>query len=116
MMYSRLVLARNMLRDDGVVFISIDDNEVAQLRKICDEVFGEDNFVAQVIWERAFSPVNLKKHFSESHDYVVCYAENVVNLVCNGLPRSKEAITDIQIQIMTCAVTGLPPTCRLAPQ
>lgn len=91
MMYSRLVLARNMLRDDGVVFISIDDNEVAQLRKICDEVFGEDNFVAQVIWERAFSPVNLKKHFSESHDYVVCYAENVVNLVCNGLPRSKEA-------------------------
>ena len=91
MMYSRLVLARNMLRDDGVVFISIDDNEVAQLRKICDEVFGEDNFVAQVIWERAFSPINLKKHFSESHDYVVCYAENVVNLVCNGLPRSKEA-------------------------
>ena len=91
MMYSRLVLARNMLRDDGVVFISIDDNEVAQLRKICDEVFGEDNFVVQVIWERAFSPINLKKHFSESHDYVVCYAENVVNLVCNGLPRSKEA-------------------------
>jgi adenine-specific DNA-methyltransferase len=91
MMYPRLVLARNLLRDNGVIFISIDDGEVAQLRKICDEVFGESNFVANVIWERAFSPVNLKKHFSESHDYIVCYAKDSNNLICNGLQRSEEA-------------------------
>jgi adenine-specific DNA-methyltransferase len=91
MIYPRLVLARNLLRDDGVIFISIDDHEVAQLRKICDEVFGESNFVAQVIWERAYAPVNLKKHFSESHDYIVCYASNLGNLVCNGFCRSEDA-------------------------
>jgi len=91
MMYPRLVLARNLLREDGVVFISIDDSEVAQLRKICDEVLGESNFVACIVWERAYSPVNLKKHFSESHDYIICYAKTLNNLVCNGLPRSEEA-------------------------
>jgi adenine-specific DNA-methyltransferase len=91
MIYPRLVLARNLLRDDGVIFISIDDHEVAQLRKICYEVFGESNFVAQVIWERAYAPVNLKKHFSESHDYIVCYASNLGNLVCNGFCRSEDA-------------------------
>jgi adenine-specific DNA-methyltransferase len=91
MIYPRLVLARNLLRDDGVIFISIDDGEVAQLRKICDEVFGESNFVASIVWERAYSPVNLKKHFSESHDYIVCYANNITNLTCNGLSRSEDA-------------------------
>ena len=90
MMYPRLRLARNLLTDDGVIFISIDDNEVDNLKKICNEVFGEDNFLAQVIWERAFSPVNLKKHFSESHDYIICYAKNIDELVCNGLPRKDE--------------------------
>lgn len=90
MMYPRLRLAANLLRDDGVIFISIDDNEVTNLRKICDEVFGEENFVAQIIWERAYSPVNLKKHFSESHDYIICYAKNIEICVCNGLPRSVE--------------------------
>ena len=68
MMYSRLMVARNLLADDGVIFISIDDNEQENLKKICDDVLGEKNFIAQVIWERAYAPVNLKKHFSESHD------------------------------------------------
>jgi len=90
MMYPRLRLARNLLTDDGVIFISIDDNEVHNLRKICDEVFGEDNFVAQVIWERAYAPVNLKKHFSECHDYILCYAKNIDLLNCNGLPRDEK--------------------------
>lgn len=90
MMYPRLRLARNLLTDDGVIFISIDDNEADNLKKICNEVFGEDNFLAQVIWERAFSPVNLKKIFSESHDYIICYAKNIDELVCNGLPRKDE--------------------------
>ena len=92
MMYPRLRLAANLLRDDGVIFISIDDHEAHNLRKICDEVFGEENFVAQVIWERAYAPVNLKKHFSESHDYIVCYAKNKDVLVCNGLPKTDGAM------------------------
>lgn len=91
MMYSRLKLAKNLLSEDGVIFISIDDNEVHTLKQMCNELFGETNFVASVIWERAFAPVNLKKHFSESHDYVLCYAKNLGELVCNGIPRSKTA-------------------------
>lgn len=91
MIYSRLLLARNLLSDDGVIFISIDDNEQENLKKIVDEVFGPSNFIAQVVWERSFSPVNLKKHFSESHDYILCYAKNIDKAVCNGLPRNNES-------------------------
>ncbi|NCU29479.1 site-specific DNA-methyltransferase [Candidatus Saccharibacteria bacterium] len=91
MIYPRLKLARNLLTEDGVIFISIDDNEQSNLKKICDEVFGEDNFLAQVIWERAYSPVNLKKHFSESHDYILCYARDSNRAINNGLPRSDDA-------------------------
>ena len=91
MMYPRLRLARNLLKDSGVIFISIDDNEQANLKSICDEIFGEENFIANVIWERAYSPVNLKKHFSESHDYILAYSKNIEISVCNGLPRSDEA-------------------------
>ena len=91
MMYPRLKLARNLLTDDGVMFISIDDNEQANLKKLCDEIFGEENFVAQIVWERAYAPVNLKKHFSESHDYIMCYSKNINLSINNGLKRSEEA-------------------------
>lgn len=91
MIYPRLKLARDFLREDGVIFLSIDDNEQENLKKICDEIFGRDNFVAQIIWERAYAPVNLKKHFSESHDYILCYAKNLPELSCNGLPRNAES-------------------------
>ncbi|MEE0841275.1 MAG: site-specific DNA-methyltransferase [Christensenellales bacterium] len=91
MIYPRLKVARDLLTDDGVIFISIDDNEQANLKKICDEVFGESNFIAQIVWERAYSPVNLKKHFSESHDYIICYSKDKEKAICNGLPRSQEA-------------------------
>lgn len=87
MIYPRLKLAKDLLSEDGVIFISIDDNEVENLRKICDEIFGEGNFIAQVIWERAFAPVNLKKHFSPSHDYMICYSKNIERCICNGLKR-----------------------------
>ena len=87
MIYPRLKLAKDLLDDEGVIFISIDDSEVGNLRKICDEIFGGRNFLAQIIWERAFAPVNLKKHFSPSHDYIICYANNIDNCVCNGLKR-----------------------------
>ena len=91
MAYPRIKLAKDLLSDDGVIFISMDDHEQENVKKICDEIFGKANFLAQVVWERAYSPVNLKKHFSESHDYIICYAKNIESCVCNGLPRSAEA-------------------------
>ena len=91
MIYPRLKVARDLLTEDGVIFISIDDNEVENLRKICDEIWGHNNFLAQIVWERAYSPINLMKHFSPSHDYVLVYAKNPELAFCNGIPRSKEA-------------------------
>lgn len=91
LIYPTLLQAHNYLSDDGVIFISIDDREQASLKEICDEVFGSTNFIAQIVWERAYSPVNLKKHFSECHDYIVCYAKNIDKLICNGLSRSDAA-------------------------
>jgi adenine-specific DNA-methyltransferase len=91
MMYPRLLLAKDLLREDGVIFISIDDTECADLRKICEEIFGEVNFLAQIVWERAYSPINLMKHFSPAHDYIVCFAKNEALAQCNGLKRSSTA-------------------------
>ena len=91
MIYPRLKVARDLLSDDGVIFISIDDNEAKDLKNITDEVFGERNFLAQVVWERAYSPINLMKHFSPSHDYILCYAKNIDFAVCHGIGRSDEA-------------------------
>ncbi|MGI2997292.1 site-specific DNA-methyltransferase [Vibrio alginolyticus] len=79
MMYPRLTLARNLLTDDGVIFISIDDNEQATLKRLCDEVFGAQNFVTSVIWEKRYSPQNAVKWFSESHDFILVYAKNKLN-------------------------------------
>lgn len=93
MMYPRLKLSKNLLKEEGVIFISIDDTEVFNLKKICDEVFGEENFVTTVIWERAYSPVNLKKHFSENHDFMLVYAKNIDHLICNGLRRDEEGLS-----------------------
>jgi adenine-specific DNA-methyltransferase len=87
MMYPRLQLARNLLSDDGVIFISIDDNEQSNLKKMCDEIFGEQNFITTIVWERAFSPVNTKKHFSSNHDYIVSFAKNINFAINNGLKR-----------------------------
>jgi adenine-specific DNA-methyltransferase len=90
MIYSRLRLARNLLRDDGVVFISIDDNEVDNLRKLCSEIFGEENFVAQIIWQKVFSPKNSARWFSEDHDYVLVYAKLGDRWTPNLLPQTDE--------------------------
>lgn len=90
-MEKRLRAALPLLKESGVAFISIDDNEYAQLKLLCDGIFGEHNFIATIIWEKAYAPVNLKKHFSESHDYILCYAKDKARAVCNGLARTKEA-------------------------
>lgn len=91
MMYPRLFLARNLLRQDGVIFVSIDDNEVHNLRLMMNEIFGEENFVAQLIWERAFSPKNDAKFISNSHDYVLMYARNINEFNIGRLDRTEEA-------------------------
>lgn len=91
MMYPRLQLARNLLSDDGVIFISIDDNEVHNLKKICDEVFGESNFVAQCVRKRRDSQANLSKNISPIHEYVTIYAKKqgeVLNNVKGNINRN----------------------------
>lgn len=93
MMYPRLKLARNLLKDDGVIFISIDDNEVHNLRKLCDEVFGEDNFIANIIWEKKYTRANDAKWFSDNHDHILCYGKNKENVKLNQLPRNEEQLT-----------------------
>jgi adenine-specific DNA-methyltransferase len=92
MMYPRLKLARNLLRQDGCIFISIDDNEIDNLRKLCDEIFGPENFIATVIWQKVFSPKNTAAYFSEDHDYIVVYAKQKDGWEPQLLPRSEEAV------------------------
>lgn len=90
MMYPRLFLSRNLLSDDGVIFISIDDNEIANLRKICDEIFGEENFVACFCWQKKYAASNDAKGVAAMHDYILCYCKSS----CFSralLPRSESA-------------------------
>lgn len=94
MIYSRLMLARNLLSDEGVIFVSIDDNEQENLKKLCDEVFGRHNFIAQIVWEKVHTRKNSAIYFSSSHEYVFCYAkirqnysDDIVGFKRNLLPR-----------------------------
>lgn len=91
MMYPRLFLARQLLREDGAIFVSIDDNELQNLRLCMNEVFGEENFVATVIWQKVFAPKNTARYFSVDHDYIVIYSRNKETWRPELLPRSEEA-------------------------
>ena len=90
MMYPRLVLLRQFLREDGAIFVSIDDNDVASLRLLMEEVFGATNFVATVLWQKVYSPKNSARHLSEDHDYVVIYAQRGETWRPNLLGRTDE--------------------------
>ena len=90
MMYPRLALARNLLRSDGVIFLTIDDHEVHNLRLIMDEIFGPENFVASCVWQKVFSPKSSARHFSEDHDYILVYARNAAEWEPIPLPRTEE--------------------------
>lgn len=92
-MNKRLQLAKNLLKDTGVIFISIDDNEVSQLRMICDRIFNESNFVATIIWEKKFSPQNDAKWFSDNHDYILLYAKNKNNWRPNLVSRNEKQLS-----------------------
>ncbi len=85
-MLPRLKLARDLLKEDGVIFISIDDNEQANLKLLCDEIFGEDNFLAQIIWKQFHSVKNDANNFSKNTEYVLCYSKNVIkNIIHNEI-------------------------------
>lgn len=88
-MYPRLKLARDLLKDDGVIFISIDDNEQANLKLLCDEIFGEENFVADFIWWNKYTTAN-DTDISNQHEYVLCFAKNRAVFNANLLPRTEK--------------------------
>ncbi len=90
MMYPRLKLARNLLTEDGVIFMSIDDTEVQNLRKAAEEVFGETNFVANIIWEKKYSPANDAKWLSDNHDHILLFAKNKEKWRPEKLPRTED--------------------------
>jgi len=106
MMYPRLKLARNLLRDDGVIFVSIDDHEVQNLRQIMDEIFGPENFIATAIWEKADSPRNSARLFSEDHDYVLVYSRDSA-WTPNRLPRTWDADFDTMEQDLVEAIDNI---------
>ncbi|WP_339080584.1 site-specific DNA-methyltransferase [Pseudomonas sp. TMP9] len=89
MMYPRLKLLHRLLAEDGAIFVSIDDNEVATLRLLMDEIFGRANFVTTVIWQKVFSPKNSARHFSEDHDFVLVYAKKAEQWTPHPMPRSE---------------------------
>lgn len=94
MIYARLMVARSFLKEDGAIFISIDDNEEDNMKKLCNEVFGENNFIACVTWQRNYAPIALKKFFSESHEYCYIYAKNIDAFSMNLLPRTDKQNKD----------------------
>ena len=97
MLYPRLKLAKNLLRDDGVIFISIDDNEITNVRHVCDELFGADNFVSTIVWQR--SKKGDAKLVACVHEYIVCYAKNKAALVESGIwRRKKEGVDEVLAQ------------------
>jgi adenine-specific DNA-methyltransferase len=88
MIYPRLKLAHSLLRDDGVIFVSIADHEIHNLRAAMNEIFGEENFIATIIWQKVYSPKNTARHFSEDHDYIVVYAKSSATWMPRLLPRT----------------------------
>lgn len=90
MMYPRLALLRQFLREDGAIFISLDDNEIQALRYVMNEIFGSTNFITTVLWQKVYSPKNSARHFSEDHDYIVVYAKNAEIWRPNLISRSEE--------------------------
>ena len=88
MMWPRLELLRDLLSEDGSIWVSIDDNEAHYLKVVMDEVFGRSNFIANVLWQKVFSPKNTAKHFSEDHDHILVYSKRGETWRPNEMPRS----------------------------
>ncbi len=90
MMYSRLYLAKNLLQEDGVIFISIDDHEQSNLKLLCDQIFGQENFISQIVWEKIYTTKNDSSQLSDCHEYILCYTKNPDIRPIRLLPRTEE--------------------------
>ncbi|NLS91606.1 MAG: site-specific DNA-methyltransferase [Planctomycetaceae bacterium] len=104
MMYPRLYLARNLLREDGLVFISIDDTEVDNLKKLCNEIFGDENFVEQIVWKNKYNAGALTRGFSNIHEYILCFSKTPVESITS--PLSEEAIAEYKGRDAKYAIRG----------
>jgi len=92
--YPRLLLAKDLMRDDGVIFISINDNEIAQCKLLCDEIFGEDNFISEIIWHSKYTTSNDAKYLSSQHEYILFYSKNKEIFNIGLLPRTEKQNKD----------------------
>lgn len=108
MMYSRLKLARNLLTDDGVIFISIDDNELANLKLLCNEVFGEKNFVGQWNWFKSATPPNLSKKIKKNIEYILCYEKKLNGNIYKGLKKHSSSNNGLLNQTNRYATLTFP--------
>ncbi|QXL85858.1 site-specific DNA-methyltransferase [Comamonas sp. NLF-1-9] len=118
MIYPRLKLARLLLTDDGIIFASIDDNEVANLRKVLDEIFGEDNFLQQLVWKRHAGGGNDSRHFATDHEYILAYAKNKDSLGRLRMPLTDEDKQDYKSKDRHFDALGPYKTksfCRMRP-
>ncbi len=108
MIYSRLILARNLLSKDGAIFISIDDNEIANLKKICDEVFGESNFIGQWNWFKSATPPNLSKKIKKNIEYILCYEKGKNSVRYRGLKKSSTSSNGLLNQTNRFSILKFP--------
>lgn len=108
MIYSRLMLARNLLTDDGVIFISIDDNELENLKKSCDEVFGESNFIGQWNWFKSATPPNLSKKIKKNVEYILCYERKRTDFKYKGLKKTSQSSNGLLNQTNKFAILTFP--------
>lgn len=98
MMYPRLRLVRNLLREDGIIFISIDDNEICHLRALMNEVFGEENIIQEIIWQRHAGGGNDSRYFAVDHEYILCYAKNKTSIAKLRIPLSEDEISEYTLK------------------
>lgn len=108
MIYPRLILARNLLSEDGAIFISIDDNEVENLKKICNEVFGESNFIGQWNWYKSATPPNLSKKIKKNVEYILCYEKRHTSIKYKGLKKSSPSSNGLLNQTNKFATLTFP--------
>ena len=105
-MKTRLELAKELLKDTGVIFISIDDNEQAQLRLLCNRVFKEENFVANIIWQKAAGSQNDAKYFSISHEYILCFSKNISSCKFENLPLPEQTVKAYKFEDIHVKIRG----------
>jgi len=98
MMLPRLFLARNLMKDDGLIFVHIDDNEIANLRLLMNEVFGEENYVQEIVWQRHAGGGNDSKYFAVDHEYILCYAKNLASIKRLRLPLDEKDIAQYKFK------------------